>query len=552
MEISFLDLNPYTPYLIKNFYEYLSKNQINYTNGDTNKKIKSSRMIFLREMNTNININIKNLILYQNLVKNFYINLELDNEKITLKNLSANNLAGLNIDLSGKIIALKTKTSIDEINFSINTENLSRFTRAFSIEVPNIPLLNGPISIIGSGNENNNKLIFKTDIKLKGLNLETNGWYARNSEGIIYNAKSKISHNEYLNLISDLGGRDYINKKSQPKILISAEFEGNNKSIQMNNLDIRIGENQINGSLLIEKLVPQIFITGKIQSKKINLDILFPPDPAKELEISSNRRINTNGRITVPNTPSVWSDEPIKLRFPKYLKTNITVDLETLEGKGLSFKNLYIPLEINKKILSIEGWKGYLYEGLAKGDLILRTNKNIEFETKIRVNELKLDQLFYKNNDKINALGKLAFTSSISGNGKSIIEIIESLNGSGNLILTKLEQYIYEKDSFIEPVLSPFRALDILKKSLGMRKISKESKLELNFTSTRGTLDLKDTTLKSDSYLADFDGKIDLGTRSINTNVLIDFFEIRNEKRNIPISINGSLDNPNININRSR
>ncbi len=209
---------------------------------------------------------------------------------------------------------------------------------------------------------------------------------------------------------------DTANKNAVSSLALSSLFEGNDKKMSLNDIQLVLDDNQFTGSVAVTDFSTSA-IKLNLQGDKFNLDDYLPPVTEEE---------------TVESEPA--SDTDLPLDALRSLNLNANIQLKELIVKKLKLT------ELNWKLLAKNGMleqqlNGQTYSGkvLFKNQLDARSEKaNLTFDAaleSVQVNAL-LGDLFAHDKEKFDLQGAINLRALGSANGATVNQLIKNLQSN--------------------------------------------------------------------------------------------------------------------------
>lgn len=285
--------------------------------------------------------------------------------------------------------------------------------------------------------------------------------------------------------------------------------------------------------------LPQGTIEGRISTKQKGSNGRPMHDVAlttESFDLSSFLEATKGTAAPAANDSSDWSDTPFDLSFLAANDFKISLKANQLKARGHEFDALSIMLNNENKLLMIEEALLGLQQGTARLNGQFKYSNTPNLQTNIRLNRLPMRTFFGSGENIIS--GALTGSSELTAKGDSVQEMMDNLNGEGELNITE----------------GTLNKIDLKDMVTAMRQIFKKqssktdtpfSDMKLTFTIENGTLRNDDFYLHTDKAAIKASGKIDLASKTLNLTVnpqtdagLTDIL--------IPVKVIGPMDSPNI------
>jgi len=548
-ELSRLDLDSYLPALRERLATLRSGVGAENSETDTMPSPTGGFASALSGIAAEVNVNVGSLTVAGNVLRDVRLSAASERGTVSVAEFSVDDFVGARLAASGSVSDLESIAKVDALLVELETQGFLRVGRSLNLDLPQLPLLSGPVSIKTQLSGTLQNLSVSADAEFSDLTLSAVGTASANGPDLSVIAQVSLGHPAYSELISSLGYDLPDSAVPVTAVTASSDIASMAHDFKLTNVALRAGENSLAAELSIDLSEPRPFVTGTVSVEALNLDALYPNDPTAELTQSSRSR-STSGSGTVSGR---WSSDLIDLSVMQDFDASIDLSGGRIFGRGLVVEELIAPIRLTDGNLSITGWQGALFGGPATGDVAVSFDTQLSFQTRLDIQDALIERM--DGGPTSSASGKISLQGNFGTVGANQRDLVNALSGNGAFEATGLDANGAGQGPFLSAALSPIRALSQLGGFLGGGVSKGFASMSANFTGEAGVFMLSDATVRSNVYSGDFAGAIDLprwwieadGRVRLEANVITQLLGNRLQMPSlIPVSINGPLSAPNV------
>ncbi len=201
-------------------------------------------------------------------------------------------------------------------------------------------------------------------------------------------------------------------------IFILAKIDKLEKQLVISDMEVKIGDSDIHGSVLINTASNPVFVQSRLSSKYINLNQLLPKT---KKELSSKK--NTNKKI------KPLSKKPLNLKFLKKINADITLNVNKIDINSYTINKLHIPMILNKGNLTLDPLTFIFSNGQFITHTKLTNTNPPEITASLLIKKMDYGELLQTMGQSKIVTGKLDVDLHLHSSGNSINTLIASLNG---------------------------------------------------------------------------------------------------------------------------
>jgi AsmA protein len=239
-----------------------------------------------------------------------------------------------------------------------------------------------------------------------------------------------------------------------------------------------------------------------------------------------------------------WSNEKIDLSSMRMVNANINITTGSLLYNKIKIGKTSLALKLQNGALTASMPKAEFYGGSISGNSTLDASG--AFTKQITISGVQAEPFLKDAMDSDRFSGTMNMSATINGTLTSIRDMVESLNGSGNVKLTDGAVKGVDLAGMIRNVQSAFKNIDTSQQKTDF------SELGGTFTIARGIVSNSDLAMKAPLLRLSGKGTVDLPQQMINYRLTPEIVQTiqgqgGKEKQGleVPIIVSGPLDHPN-------
>ncbi len=548
-----LDLDSYLPALRESLYR--SGNQEDSATGRS--EAPSSTLTafntFLTEYETKVVVSIGSLTAGGRVARGINVDAETANGSVFLRNVSAEDLSGLRVALTGKAKDFLGGVRMEDAKIRLVTADLKRTSRAFDLDVPRLPILTQPTAIEGTASGSLKQLTVELTGEVGALNVSANGSVLSSNLMPEFKGDITLEHPAYVTLMADLGYALPANTASVGAVTLTSKVDGGGQFLRLSDLLMTAGNNSVGGQIRVSLEETRPTLSGNVNIAVVDFDSLFPVDPTEELTRVSRAR-STSGSGAVSGR---WSSEAFNLVSLNSFDATLDVTASKITARTVVVEQLVAPVQLVGGVLTIEPWQGNVYGGPATGRIFLSVDQRLDLRTSLKVENAMLGPMSTGGVAASAASGQVSVLGDFAAHGASQREFVSNLSGAGTLSATGVDVGGTDKKSIVSVLLSPIRALSQLGGLFSGGATKGLADMTVTFIGESGVFKLSNASVKSNAYSGTFEGIVDLarwwvdikGKARLEANVLTQLLGNRLQLPSlIPVTVAGPLNAPNVNM----
>lgn len=507
--------------------------------------------IDLKALDADITLSVETLTAAGNIMRGFRLDAALESGAIKITNASVNDLSGASLMLSGNVTDPLGQFELSDFSIDFETEDFSRTARSLALNAPVIPVLSGPVALQGQLSGSLAALTVDINSRVSDFEVTLVGQVNSLLASPSFALESTVRHPDYTEMMTGLGVRLPESVQPLSAVSMTGSIKGGADATYETEFAFQSDDNALAWRGLVQQSADHFSVQGELDVERAELDRFFPPDPTEELTRASRGR-SSNGSGAVSGR---WSDASFDLSMLEGIEATVDVAATYVSARGLIVEQLTAPIKVSNGTVDIAGWQGQVYGGPATGDIRISTANALSVETRIEVKDALIGQMGSAFSTDSTASGKASLAGVFAAEGGSQRELVSSLAGRGAFSATGLDANGAGQGAFATAALAPVRAMSQLSGFLGGGVTKGFATMGAQFSGENGVFTLTDATLNSNVYSGSFTGTIDLprwwiqsdGRVRLEANLITQLLGNRLQMPSlIPISINGSLDAPNV------
>ncbi|MDP3533189.1 MAG: AsmA family protein [Alphaproteobacteria bacterium] len=472
--------------------------------------------------------------------------------------MSLDFLKGPKIDLELKCNGLKFKDK----QFKNLTANVNLRDEALNINEVKGQIDNIGFAMRGNLQEKNNKSLLAFEIQSKGkidkigdiqssmtgegtldqLNVKSTFFVfgASGSADLVLNPLDPLANLKgHLNINHPEAGMLFGSPDKWGPFVLNAPISSHNGQINIGHLDGSIGKNAFKGLANLDLTKAKPFVQLALDFNAIQLSALQEENPLAKIILIS--QINP----PMQQNSSGWSKSPLDLSGLNKVDADLSLKAaQFLYGK-MPLQNVILSAKIRNGTVNVENVSALLAGGEIKGNGSIQGLDSNKMKGDIQLSNIDIAILGKALGNNVPVTGKINGQMNIGGYGRSLYDVMASLNGQGNFNVLQAILQGYDLNAIAQKA-QHLKKLNDFMDLFGSTKSGGQTPFEQvqgRFQITNGVMTTNDTQVKCQAGLGQVQGNVDIVNKFLNLNVN---FKLAGEKNFPPIaaSLTGTWDNP--------
>ncbi len=470
------------------------------------------------------------------------LDLGLKDGTLQLRTASFENVGGMTAWFSGGIGGFGAAPRFDDLQFDLSAKDIARVGRAFGFDVPEALKALTPVSLTGTLKGSLAESTVSATLKAASLTVQADGQALTLDQQPKYVFALAAAQPSYAALMKSMGTAWPFGAPDPGALKLAARIIHDKSQTVIEGLDLHIGADAAQGTLTITR-GEQLTLNGTLTGVSLSLDRLLPPAPPRAVVAPVAAKPARRGAAPPAPKPPAWSEEPFDWSVLSTWQGTIDLSGPALAVRGLQAQDFFARLTFGEGAAEISDWKGKLFG--APGQLFLRfaaaPTPTVQGEIAFIGGDLA--GVGAALNKGVAAPGKSAgkadFAGSFRAQGATPAALAASLSGSGTAKVNASDA----GGGAISGFLGAITAANQLEGRSG------PVTLEARFSAADGKIRIEDATVASKSYGGAFSGTIDIGRWLVDLTGRLRLESTAAAKpANVPITVKGALDLPNVTL----
>jgi uncharacterized protein involved in outer membrane biogenesis len=473
--------------------------------------------------------------------------------------ISLDFLKGPKIDLQLKCNALKFKNN----QFKNLTAHVGLRDETLNLEEVKGQIDNVGFAMRGNLQEKNDKALLNFELQSKGkiekigdvqcsctgegtldqLNIKSTffAFGATGSADFVLNPLDPLAHlNGQFKLNHPEAGFLFGSSDQWGPFVLTAPISSHNGQLNIAHLDGTIGKNAFKGQANLDLTKAKPFVQLSLDFNAIQLSALKEENPLAKIILIS--QIN---QPQITQNSSGWSKNPLDLSGLNKVDGDLSLKAaQFLYGK-LPLQNLNMSAKIRNGAVNVENLSALIAEGEIKGKGSIQGLDSNKMQGDIQLNNINIAALSKALGNNMPVTGKANGRINITGHGRSLYDLMASLNGQGDFNVSQAILQGYDLNAIAQKAQN-LKKLNDFMDLFGSTKAGGQTafdQVQGRFQVANGVMTTNDTQVKCQAGLGQVQGNVDIANKLLNLNVN---FKLAGEKNFPPIaaSLTGTWDNP--------
>jgi len=492
--------------------------------------------------------------------------------RLTLTQASIADVAGANLTATGAVSGFGGQASFEDMALALQTDDLARTARVLRLPLPAPAQGLGAVSQSVVLNGEPQALTISSRTEADGGRLDTAGQI----EGLLTGAPNfdlsvNLRHPATVALVRRVAP-DYDPAGAPLGALgLDTRARGTLDQVSLEDLDLSVGQTRLRGQMRLTLSGQRPHIAAGLSANMLPVHAFLPaarqallrPTPAPPLHVIPTAAfgVATPRADAAPGSviPAAWSSEPIDLSALSLLDADVNLRAGALIYREHTLENADISARLADGVLRVERLTGLLYGGQADGTLTVMAGNPASYDLAMTVDNFSVASLLGLDG-AIGAVGTGSLSFDGASSGGTVADLIAALTGTGGLTLNDLDIKAGQvRGTAWAGVLEPIASLNDLAGSLigNLSQSQRLADLDSRFSIDRGRLSFDPLHLVSALYEGTLAGDVNLLDWTIDAQGVADLADsplkdvvgsLIKLPDEIPVSIQGALDSPMINL----
>ena len=381
--------------------------------------------------------------------QNAKIDLTVFDNKVTIREASVADFAGVGASLAGTLTNNKGQPALG-IDYAIVVRDAARIARFVGAPLPISATRLGKVSSNGHVDVALEGLKATLRVKAMGADTNINGTIGNFLIDPQLDLKVSVKHPNLTKLAQKFAPDYRPAAKKLGPLNASFRIQGTAKAAALSDIDIKAGPVAILGAINTSRPAGKTKLKIDLKTSEILLDLFSPVSPANTQSTRSQ-----NSRSTGRSTPTRnnrrnaqrWSSAPIALPTPGDIDANATIEMAALTKDEISLKNVKLRAVLASGTLALESFTASLFGGTIQAKAALRPQgKKASIAAELTVNKVNSRNTVKALAGHDRVQGPLSLKANVATTGNSEITLVSALNGNLSLkgqtqiLLTKSER----------------------------------------------------------------------------------------------------------------
>jgi uncharacterized protein involved in outer membrane biogenesis len=347
---------------------------------------------------------------------------------LTLTNLSAQNYAGLEVKVDGKIADLKALSGID-MNVAGQSADVKSVMQHFKMDTSALPAKLSAANVNVSASGDVNKLKTKAQIRALEAEIIASGDVLSPLTDLKTQGLSlQVKHPNLANFLRTLSpGSDYYSGLAKP-LDFSADIAVEGKVTSLKNMKTSLAGTPVNGSLQYDTSQSIPLLKGALDIGDFVMQPVSAPSGVARVKAQSTGQGGAVG--------TRWSSTPMNNGWMRSMNMDMDIKAKSFVNDPWSLSNVTAKITLQDGTLSVQNLKAGVLQGQMAASFVaasapaaagpLAIQGNVDFQA------VSLENLMSNliGSQLIRGQGLVNFKADIKGNGASQSAIVSSLSGN--------------------------------------------------------------------------------------------------------------------------
>ena len=457
-------------------------------------------------------------------------------------------LASSAMDFKGKISGFGDKLQMDNLQFEINTSDVSSLINKFELKLPDLDYKKFNKGVL-TGAINGTFENFATNSKLNIGQLEASykGLVDRSRQDVVVEGNIFVKHPEFVRLLNNLHVKYMPQASGLGLFNFEAEIKGQATKWQMDNLRANVGFSLFEGKVAYDGAGEKPLIETDLKVNKLELE-KYLVRGKNELSVNAVEQVKKDAFLPKP----LWHREAINYDLYKANDVKAKINVSELSYKNHVFKNSRFGLDIVDGVAKVSDFAAIYNNAPITAQASLNMNDKGDMALNFNIPTADMTDFNFKGGNFGLIGGKFGISADIKSKSFSEYDWISNLNGNlvfrvNGAVVSGFDLDAIHKDLVKREVSEGLN--ESVKKEVGVgRTASNEINAKMIFEN--GVFRFKDTKISTLEADVDVSGNGNFENWDIDA-----VFDVKyHEPQYLPgfsFSFKNGLDNPVIDVDVS-
>lgn len=351
------------------------------------------------------------------------------NGKMDINKLSIKSVANAAVDVNGQVSGFGDMPDVNELNYSVKTDNLSAFINKLELKTPDMDFKKlNRLDAHGIVTGNVSHFALDSETSLEELAVGFRGQIAREGEKMQLNGDLSVRHPDFSKMLENFHSPYLPRGQALGLFNMRSVFSGTGEQFKLNIEEANIGYNTFNGSVDYEQVNDRPHIMADLNINKFEIERFLNknPGPANRVNVKPEK-MEIVEFLANPN----WDDNKINYEFYNKFDLSGRFSIQDLSYYGSHLNDASLNLSLLTGLLEVQELHANAGQGQveASGSLKMIDGPMLNIQAALE----NIDTSPFGWSGKVYGLNKGVLKSKLTleGSAESQEEFVKTVKGNG-------------------------------------------------------------------------------------------------------------------------
>ena len=525
-----------------------------------------SKLLLLKKFDANINIKANSLIYREHTVKNVYFDGLLHNGNLEIRHFKIPKFGSLRTSVKGQIKNIGSELEIKDLNIKAHTNSIRQIFKFLNIPAPIYTEKLKKTNLTATLNGDIQKLGLKAQVGIGDTKVQLSGHLEPFNKQKLSELAVRITDQNFNRMLRRFNFV-YQPRKKVGQLKIAAILRVQKNKFVIKDLNGNLGQVDLQGDVLINLSDSRPYIDWRINAGDVNINSFLPKEKTAGLTYKTAYKSflghpnlkPLNNYYTPAAVSKRWSQKKVDLSIFEKLDMDIATRINSIRFNDYQIEKFKLEGGLKTGHFFAKQFKGKIFGGDLAGKADLNVTRGNKLGLQVSIKNLSINSALQAVKKTSTLSGQFSGNADVTGNISSVNDLMSSISGQGKVDIKNIN-IVASKKKIRSPVgvlglVTEFSKLGSL--FLGQKRREAQVNLTSSYSINKGTIIFPKVILNTGVGAGEAIARVNIPTWMINASGSVSlkksiarvFLPDQLEKKSdVPFKIQGSLDNPRVEI----
>ena len=397
----------------------------------------------------NVELSAAQLTFMGETARNASLNATIFERKITIRQASTVDFAGVGASLAGNVDASSTELKVG-LDYNIVVRNPERLARFAGAKLPVARKQLGKVSSKGRIDATLSKADMKLSANAAGAKITIDGSVDNYPENPRFNLQSAVTHPELNTALRKFAPKYRPAAAKLGPVSVLAYLRGTPDNLSIQEIDAKLGPVAIAGQASFGKVQGRLSVNANLKTSEIFLDLFLPPSPRPTTTSRSSTSRNSRGSTArAGNAVSAqrWPNDPIGIAIPTDIDADLKLEMVALTKDKVKLEQPRLHAVLKSGRLAVNSFDAKIFDSkLSAKAAVEPRGKSAAIAAEVTLERLSTRRAVNTLIGQDRVMGPISVSANFTTAGHSERTFVSALNGNAAIhgqaqfLLTKEER----------------------------------------------------------------------------------------------------------------